>query len=128
MLSRTGSSNVWAIQYTAQIMKFSIKDIFSKGDQIRRFLRIWSHLLKKSLMEIFIFCAVISKCYSWLFSLHFCTEFSIATRHYRCPTKVKMTFRCWQIAVSIAASAPSAFIYLRCFISKNLVVCKPYSM
>ena len=37
-------------------MKFSIKDFFIKFDQIRRFLRIWSHLLKKSLMENFIFC------------------------------------------------------------------------
>ena len=38
---------------TAQKMKFSIKDFFSKCD-----LRIWSRLLKKSLMENFIFCAV----------------------------------------------------------------------
>ena len=30
-------------------MKFSIKDFFSKCDQIRRKLQIWSHLLKKSL-------------------------------------------------------------------------------
>ena len=44
--------------FTAQIMKFFIKDFFSKYDQIRSFLRIWSHLLKKSLMENFIFCAV----------------------------------------------------------------------
>ena len=43
---------------TAQKMKFSIKDFFSKCDQIRSFLRIWSHLLKKSLKENFIFCAV----------------------------------------------------------------------
>ena len=42
---------------TAQKMKFSIKGFFSKCDQIRNFLRIWSHLLKKSLMENFIFCA-----------------------------------------------------------------------
>ena len=35
------------------------KDFFSKCDQIRKKLRIWSHLLKKSLMENFIFCAVI---------------------------------------------------------------------
>ena len=45
--------------YTAQKMKFSIKDFFSKCDQIRRKLRIWSHLLKKSLMENFILCAVL---------------------------------------------------------------------
>ena len=39
-------------------MKFSIKDFFSKCDQIGSFLRIWSDLLKKSLMENFIFCEV----------------------------------------------------------------------
>ena len=39
-------------------MKFSIKDFSSIYDQIRRFLGIWSHLLKKSLMENFIFYAV----------------------------------------------------------------------
>ena len=39
-------------------MKFSNKDFFSKWDQIRRKLRIWSHLLKKSLMKNFMFCAV----------------------------------------------------------------------
>ena len=38
-------------------MKVSIEDFFSKCDQIRSFLRIWSHLLKKSLIENFIFCA-----------------------------------------------------------------------
>ena len=38
--------------------KFSINNFFSKCDQIRRKLRIWSHLLKKSLPENFIFCAV----------------------------------------------------------------------
>ena len=43
---------------TAQIKTFSIMDIFSKCDQIRSFLPIWSHLLKKSLKENFIFCAV----------------------------------------------------------------------
>ena len=39
-------------------MKFSIKDFFSKCDQIRSFLWIWSHLLKKSSMENFVFRAV----------------------------------------------------------------------
>ena len=39
--------------------KFSIKEFFSKCEQIRSFLRIWSHLLTKSLMENFIFCAVL---------------------------------------------------------------------
>ena len=40
-------------------MKFSIKNFLSKCDQIRSKLRIWLHLLKKSLVENFIFCAVI---------------------------------------------------------------------
>ena len=48
---------------TAQKMKFSIKDFFSKCDQIRSFLQISSYLLKKSLMENFIFCAVLKLFY-----------------------------------------------------------------
>ena len=43
---------------TAQKMKFSIKNIFSYCDQIRKKLQIWSHLLKKPLMENVIFCEV----------------------------------------------------------------------
>ena len=39
-------------------MQYSIKDFVSKCNQIHRFLRIWSYLLKKFLMENFIFCAV----------------------------------------------------------------------
>ena len=39
-------------------MKFSIKDFFSKCDQIHRKLRIWSNLLKKLLMKNVSFCAV----------------------------------------------------------------------
>ena len=42
------------IKCTAQKMKFPIKDFFSECDQIHK-----KHLLKKSLMENFIFCAVI---------------------------------------------------------------------
>ena len=44
--------------YHCKKMKFSIKDFFSKCDQIHRKLRIWSHLPKKSLMGNFIFYAV----------------------------------------------------------------------
>ena len=43
---------------TVQKTKFSIRDFFSKCDQIRSFLRIWSHLLKKSYIKNFIFCAM----------------------------------------------------------------------
>ena len=46
------------VMETAQKMEFSVKDFFSKYDQIRSFLRIWSYLLKKSLIGNFIVCAV----------------------------------------------------------------------
>ena len=45
--------------YTTEKMKFFIKDFFSKCDQIRRKMGIWSHLLKKSLIENFILCVVL---------------------------------------------------------------------
>ena len=40
--------------YTLYFHKYKvfIKDFFSKCDQIRRKLRIWSHLMKKSLMKV----------------------------------------------------------------------------
>ena len=43
----------------------SMKDFFSKCDQIRKKLRIWSHLLKKSLMENFSFWAVYFEGHEW---------------------------------------------------------------
>ena len=39
-------------------MTFSIKDFYTKCDQVRSFEQIWSHLMKISLMENFIFCIV----------------------------------------------------------------------
>ena len=47
-----------SVTTTAQTMKFSITSFFSKCNQIPKKLRIWSHLLKKSVMENLIFCAV----------------------------------------------------------------------
>ena len=43
--------------FTARKMRFFIKDFCGICDQIRRKVRIWSHLLKKSLMDL-IFCVV----------------------------------------------------------------------
>ena len=43
---------------TAQKMEFPIKDFFTECDQIRNFLRIWSHLLNKSSMENFFFFGI----------------------------------------------------------------------
>ena len=72
------NSFTWNIQKSLEIrktssnkqhctkMKFSIKDFFGKCDQIRSFRRIWSHLLKKSLVESIIFCAV--QCFCAVFS------------------------------------------------------------
>ena len=50
-------SHLWYSHCTKK-MTFSTKEFFIKCDQIRRKLPIWSHLLKKTLMENFIFCAV----------------------------------------------------------------------
>ena len=44
--------------HTVQKMKFFINNFLSKCKQIRRKLWISSHLLKKPLIENFIFCAV----------------------------------------------------------------------
>ena len=44
---------IFLVTCTAQEMKFSIKDFFSKCGQIRRKLRIWSHLQKKMEKRIF---------------------------------------------------------------------------
>ena len=54
--------------------KFSIKDFFSKCDQIRSkledapgsLLRIWSHLLKKPIMENFVFYTVTVAAFQYL--------------------------------------------------------------
>ena len=42
-------------------VEVSHQGFFSKCDQIRKKLRIWSYLLKKSLMENFIFYAVVNE-------------------------------------------------------------------
>ena len=51
-------------------MKFYIKDFFSKRHQIRSFLRIWSYLLKKSLMENVILRAVFIAI-SWIYAVYY---------------------------------------------------------
>ena len=58
-------------------MKFSIKNFFSKYDQIHKNLRICSHLPKKSLTEDIIFlCSVDShmlRDLEWLFDVQLAT-------------------------------------------------------
>ena len=46
------------IRHTVQKMKLSVKDFFSKCEQIRNFPRICLHLLEKSIVESFIFCTM----------------------------------------------------------------------
>ena len=69
---------------TAQKMKFSIKNFCSEYGQIRSLLRIWLHLLKKSLMEILIFCAVHVVAWNGIY-YHFTTNFTkgLSIRHVR---------------------------------------------
>ena len=66
-MNLTNSAQTWSTEacrssmenaiftWSVQKLKFSIKNFFSKCDKIDRKLRIWSHLLKKSLMKNFIF-------------------------------------------------------------------------
>ena len=64
-ISSIRSAQQWISQcylqfvFAAQKMMFFIRDFFSKCDQIRWKLQICSYLLKKSLIENFIFRAVI---------------------------------------------------------------------
>ena len=83
-------------------MSFFIKDFFSKCDQICSLLWIWSHLLKKSLMEDFTFCAVqkdIPKLYSLRCSLPRYHQ-SYGLRNWKCScerqNKLKLRVR-WYI-------------------------------
>lgn len=49
--------------FIAKNMKFSVKDLFSKCDQLCRKLHIWSHILKEYLMNgnfIFLWCFNVS--------------------------------------------------------------------
>ena len=56
MQNKQNQSN--AFTSIVQKIKLSIKDFFSKCEQIDTKLWICSHLPKKSLMERFLFCAV----------------------------------------------------------------------
>ena len=52
---KSGQNLVATMLETLHKKMFSTKDFFSKCDQIRSFLLIWSHLLNKSVIENFIF-------------------------------------------------------------------------
>ena len=69
------------IMITAQKMKLSINEAFpfNEAFHFRRKLQIWSHLLKKSLMENFIFCEV-----DIFHPIHLCHTLSILFNHLPC--------------------------------------------
>ena len=79
---------------TAQKMKFSITDFFSKCDQIRMKLQIWSYLLKKSLMENFIFMQYVH--YLMIVTQTFCSK----------ATSKKL----WQLSQLLQYSHESTFV------------------
>ena len=68
-INKMVSTKLTAI-YTAQKMKISIKDFFSKCDQICRKLQIWSYLLKKSLMENLSFWCSLYCSASYIFKIN----------------------------------------------------------
>ena len=78
-------------------MKFSIKDLFSKCDQIRRKLRIRSHLLKKSLMKNFIFCAVVDITEKDIRSIKYCRKSLLFLNDE--PWKKKNTASCFDVTM-----------------------------
>ena len=73
---------MYLIVNTAQKMKFCIKVFFSKCDQIRSLLPIWLHLLKKFLMENFIFCAVLKVILISIFNVNSSDDFNFQHRQY----------------------------------------------
>ena len=52
------NSYITEVHLGTKKMKFSFKNYLCKCDQIRSYMRIWSHLLKKFSMKNFIFCKV----------------------------------------------------------------------
>ena len=61
-------------------MTFSIKKFFSKCDQIRKKLRIWSHLLKRSVIENFIFYAVCCNIFKLILAILVCYVLTLSWR------------------------------------------------
>ena len=101
-------------------MTFSIKDFFSKCDQTRRKLRIWSRFLKKSLMlwkrRIFsFFCTVLVKTFFQLQNL--ILEKSIWLTHLSQTSMMKL------FAKNLLIIFAKGFILDICLHAKCTVVC-----
>ena len=97
----------FAAQKNAQ--KFFIKDLFSKCDQIRRKLRIWSHLLKKSFMKNFFFCVVFPLVLILTYSLSL-YALHVSNPHY---IITQCLFSCLALYFLVLCAAKSALILLQ---------------
>ena len=101
-------------------MKFFIKDFFSKCDQIHSFLQIWSHFLKKSLMENFIFLSSDSCSRQRAGFFAFCTVIVS-----RCIATIGKAFLLWLLTVTstetkglpLKMGLPRLGVYYVCFYS-----------
>ena len=77
---------------TAQKINFSAKDFFTKCEEILIKLRIWSHLLRKFFMEIFIFYGVL------------CMLLSTISSRFRCVFVVATFFKLFNVAITKIAT------------------------
>ena len=77
-------------------MKLSIKDFFSKCDEICRKLQIWSHLLKKSLMKYFTFFRVRSKYVCKHVSKYVFTVLHCLFYHFKVDLKFGQILNIWE--------------------------------
>ena len=96
-------------------MKFSNKYFFRKCDQFRRKLRIWSHLLKKSLIENFIFCAVTIPT---LMDIEFdglCRKNYVALYYCTLTLPEKYNYRYWFKEISIDSTDSITILFINIF-------------
>ena len=95
-------------------MKISIKDFFSKCHQILRKLRIWSHLLKKSLIENFIFCAVLETkdiILSWVCVMSLLSSVKVAEMHVGFLSFIPKTITEYSINVEFCEDCKTLYQY-----------------
>ena len=96
-------------------MKFSIKYFFRKCDQFRRKLRIWSHLLKKSLIENFIFCAVTIPTLMDVELDGLCWENYVALYYCTLTLPVKYNYRYWFKEISLDSTDSIIILFIIIF-------------
>ena len=87
-------------------MKFSIKYFFSKWDQTHSFLRIWSHLLKKSLIETSFFVQWLLFYYTWI-GKRGNSSFGVCVDDVGIPQSVQLPF--WELKTTTYLSVFASF-------------------